>query len=89
MKLNYSKISQGLIKDLPQRQREVISRRFALSPVSGERETLEAVGKKFGITRERVRQIEADGLRTIKAKIKNYSELFQYFNKELKHKRIK
>lgn len=86
MKFDYSKISQNLIKGLPQRQKEVILRRFALSPDLKERETLEAIGKNFGITRERVRQIEADGLRMIKEKKGDYPELFQYFNQEIKNR---
>ena len=39
---------------------EILTRRFGL--VSGEAETLEAIGRDLGITRERVRQIQAKGL---------------------------
>jgi len=68
---NYQKICQELIKDLPPRQKEVILRRFALSAEASseggpKRETLELIGRDFGITRERVRQIEEDGLEKIK-----------------------
>ena len=42
------------------RTKEVIVRRFGLS--DGQRQTLEAIGKDHGITRERVRQIEDNGL---------------------------
>ena len=45
------------------RLREVMERRFGLK--GREPETLEAIGRSFGVTRERVRQIEADGLRHI------------------------
>ena len=38
------------------RYKEVIIHRFGLE--DGKRKTLEAIGKKYGITRERVRQIE-------------------------------
>jgi hypothetical protein len=63
MRNDYKTICQEcLLKNLPERTREVISRRFGLE---GERETLEAVGEAFGITRERVRQIESDGLRKL------------------------
>lgn len=48
------------------RAREVLARRFGLgsNPV---RETLEAIGDRSGITRERVRQIEAAGLDAVRA----------------------
>jgi hypothetical protein len=86
MSLNYVKICQDLIKDLPQRQKEVISRRFGLNPPAGggQKETLEAIGKDYGITRERVRQIEEDGFLKVEPKIGQYKKTFQYFANQLK-----
>ena len=53
------------VAKLPDRQRDVISLRFGLV---GEGPTsLEQIGKQLGITRERVRQIEADALRRLAA----------------------
>ncbi len=49
-----------LVKVLNPRTREVIEKRFGLRSVSYQ--TLEAIGQNLGITRERVRQIEALGL---------------------------
>lgn len=48
---------------VPKRTQEVLWRRFGLK--NNQPETLEAIGKSFGITRERVRQIEAGGLKTL------------------------
>ncbi|HVA07413.1 MAG TPA: RNA polymerase sigma factor RpoD, partial [Acidimicrobiales bacterium] len=45
---------------LPQREREVMELRFGLD--DGRVRTLEEVGKEFGVTRERIRQIEAKTL---------------------------
>ncbi len=45
------------------RLREVVERRFGLR--GKEPETLEAIGQSFGVTRERIRQIEEDGLKHI------------------------
>ncbi len=59
------KIERALLFLTNPRVREVIERRFGLK--SGEVETLESIGKSFGITRERVRQIEESGLRVLKS----------------------
>lgn len=45
------------------RMRDVISKRFGLK--GGRRFTLEAIGKEYKITRERVRQIEVDALKQL------------------------
>jgi len=55
---------EELLNNLPkERLRDVIERRFGLK--DGNQETLEAVGKDYNITRERVRQIESDALRIL------------------------
>jgi len=75
--------SGNLLKDLPGRQRDVLSRRFGLK---GERQTLESVGKNYQITRERVRQIEEDGLKGLAKKLEDpqCQNIFHSFVKELK-----
>jgi RNA polymerase primary sigma factor len=47
------------IASLPERQRRIIELRFG---IGGEPKALEAIGKELGITRERVRQLEAEAL---------------------------
>ena len=84
MKFNFQTICYGnLLRDLPERQKDILSRRFGLS---GEKQTLESIGSVQGITRERVRQVEEDGLRRLQEKIENHQcqNIFQYFTKELK-----
>src|ERR1700749_73089 len=54
-----------LLSEVPERAREVLTYRFGLG-ASSERETLEAIGERWSITRERVRQIEAAGLEAIR-----------------------
>ena len=61
-----------LILALPERSRDVITKRFGLGKDS-EPMTLDAIGKNYGITRERVRQIEDHALNVIR-KSKNYIE---------------
>src|SRR3990167_29490 len=46
----------SLVKNIVPRNRDIVSRRFGLK--NGRKETLESIGKGYGITRERVRQIE-------------------------------
>jgi len=57
-------VTKKLTAGLPERPRFVITKRFGLD--SPERMTLEAIGTTYGITRERVRQIENFGLNAIK-----------------------
>ena len=56
---------QALLRDLPQRERRVIELRFGLDPEGPM--TLEDIGRKVGLTRERVRQIEVKTLHMLKA----------------------
>ena len=50
--------------ELPDKQREVLARRFGLHGF--EKATLEEVGREIGLTRERVRQIQVEALRTLR-----------------------
>ena len=54
-----------LLEVLNGTQREVIMRRFGLG-VHGDKQTLEEVGKAVGLTRERVRQIQLEGLKLLR-----------------------
>jgi len=54
-----------LLSSLPDRARDVIMFRYGLGKDT-KRMTLDSIGKKYGITRERVRQIEAYALNNIR-----------------------
>ena len=54
----------GWLQQLPEKQREVLVRRFGL--MHHQEETLEQIGLEIGLTRERVRQIQVDGLRRLR-----------------------
>lgn len=56
-----------LLADLPGRSREIIRRRFGLT--GGKRETLEGIGGRYDITRERVRQIISEAKKRVSQKI--------------------
>ena len=55
---------QETLSTLQEREREVLELRFGL--IDGTSHTLEEVGKKFNVTRERIRQIEAKALRKLR-----------------------
>ena len=50
-------VTKELLSELPERSRKVLTDRYGLSP-KGEIRTLDAIGQEYGITRERIRQIE-------------------------------
>ncbi len=58
-------ITKKLVKILPDRSQDVLTKRYGLG-TSADTLTLEAIGKEYGITRERVRQIEENSLSTIR-----------------------
>ena len=55
---------EDIIDTLTPRERRVLQLRFSL--IDGHQRTLEEVGKRFGVTRERIRQIEAKALRKLR-----------------------
>jgi len=58
-----------LLQDLKERERQVIVLRFGLE--DGHPRTLEEVGKRFNVTRERIRQIEAKALRKLRNPVRS------------------
>jgi RNA polymerase primary sigma factor len=55
---------QDVLCSLTERERKILELRFGL--VDGYARTLEEIGKQFKVTRERIRQIEAKGLRKLR-----------------------
>jgi len=54
----------GVLDDMPPREAQVLRMRFGIGMPSDH--TLEEVGRQFGVTRERIRQIEAKALRKLR-----------------------
>jgi RNA polymerase primary sigma factor len=66
---------EDVLASLTSRERRVLQLRFGLE--DGRSRTLEEVGREFGVTRERIRQIEAKALRKLRhpsrsRKLKDY-----------------
>ncbi len=57
-------LALSLLKNLPERNQEILKRRYGL--IDNHPQTLEAIGKTYQITRERVRQIVEASLKIIK-----------------------
>ena len=67
---------QEILADLPPKEKKIIEMRNGL--IDGVYHTLEDVGKEFGVTRERIRQIEAKALEKMRQhdKIKRLQHFF-------------
>lgn len=81
LSFNPKQVVKRLLSSLPDRAQDVIVGRFGLN-ATGEDMTLESIGKKYGITRERVRQIENYAISHIR-KADNFEKEAPVFN-ELK-----
>ena len=64
---NISTLLDELFGLLPDREVEILTRRFGLA--GNETATLEEIGKQFGVTRERVRQLQNAALAKLRQKI--------------------
>jgi RNA polymerase primary sigma factor len=56
------------VERLPERERRIVELRFGFD---GEVQSLEAIGRELGITRERVRQLEATAFRQLEQELEN------------------
>ncbi len=59
-----SGVVRDLLEGLSERERRVLEQRFGLC--DGHQQTLEEIGESFGVTRERIRQIEEKALRKLR-----------------------
>ncbi len=69
IKVNLKEMIERVLNTLKPREARVIKMRFGF--VGGDEHTLEEVGENFGVTRERIRQIEAKALRNLRHPIRS------------------
>lgn len=84
MNFNYKKVCQEVLSSLPLKSRVIIEKRFALG-LAKRNQTLQEIGDFMGITRERVRQIESDGLNKLRhsSAPASLKAVFTYFERFL------
>ena len=58
-------LTEAVLRTLGPREAEIMRRRFGMA--DGQRQTLEEVGRVFGVTRERIRQLEAKAIQTLRS----------------------
>lgn len=73
------KIMEEAVVNLPEREARILQMRFGFGLKQDY--TLEEVGKEFGVTRERIRQIEGKALRMIRDS--QYGEVLRVFLEDL------
>ena len=71
------KIEEAMSHQLNERERKVLEYRYGL--IDGNEMTLEEVAKVFGLTKERIRQIEAKALRKLRHPVSS-RQLMDYFS---------
>jgi RNA polymerase primary sigma factor len=59
------RVLRETVSELPSREQEIVRRRFGFGVPDSSEETLEQIGQDHGVTRERIRQIEAKALKRL------------------------
>jgi RNA polymerase sigma factor (sigma-70 family) len=67
MDVERATIIESMLAELTQREREILAMRFGLD--EDEEMTLEDIGQRFGLTRERVRQFQEKALTKLRRKM--------------------
>lgn len=75
--IDLTTLLEGLLATLDSRSKDIVSRRYGI--YSGTCETLESIGKEYGITRERVRQIQSQARRALREHASDLEPAAQVF----------
>lgn len=69
LKGSKKEVLMNMIKELPDKEQQIIIMHYGLNDTPNH--TLEEIGQKFNLTRERIRQLESKALKTLRLKISN------------------
>jgi RNA polymerase primary sigma factor len=69
LNINLKEKTESVLKTLTPREEQILKMRFGFG--DGSEHTLEDVGRRFSVTRERIRQIEAKALRKLRQSSRN------------------
>jgi hypothetical protein len=83
MLFNYQEICEDVLTDLPERTSAILKRRFGLKE-GWKKETLQNIARDYGLTRERVRQIQLLGLKKARERAKRHQPVFDFFGNQLR-----
>jgi hypothetical protein len=75
--IDLAALTETLLATLDTRSKDIVSRRYGIS--SGAGETLESIGQEYGITRERVRQIQSQARRSLRGHEADLAPVAQVF----------
>ena len=70
----HERLRQALTS-IDERERQVLELRFGLGEGRGEQRSLEQIGRELGLTRERIRQLEANGMKRLEQLLERETEL--------------
>ena len=68
--------TEDLLQSLTKKERDVISRRYGLQ--KNQEQTLDEIGKEFGVSRERIRQIENTALKKLRQRASHIEAITQH-----------
>lgn len=69
LKGSKKEVLMNMISELPDKEQQIIIMHYGLNDTPNH--TLEEIGKKFNLTRERIRQLESKALKTLRLKLTN------------------
>jgi RNA polymerase primary sigma factor len=70
----HARLREAMVQ-LDERERRVLELRFGIGTPDGRQQSLEQIGKELGLTRERIRQLEASALNRLERQLADDREL--------------
>lgn len=85
MNSKYINSAKEILKEINSRSKDVLEKRFGLKEGELTKRTLDSIGREYGVTRERIRQIEKESISNAsKIASKKHEGVFKLFRKKIK-----